>query len=114
MAVMRYCRYRVEMADRYSGYVSVQSRGTIALPIALRRRYHLDEPGAQVELIEREDGIVELRPALPVDAEQRWFWSERWQAMEREADEDVAGGHVEMFESADALLEALKHAATDG
>jgi len=102
------------MADRYSGYVSVQSRGTIALPAALRRRYHLDEPGAQVELIEREDGVVELRPALPVDAEQRWFWSKRWQAMEREADEDIAEGRVEVFESADAFLEALEHAVTDG
>ena len=66
-------------------YVAVQSRGTVALPAALRRRLRLDEPGAQIELIEGDDGRIELRPVLPVPADQAWFWTERWQAMEREA-----------------------------
>jgi bifunctional DNA-binding transcriptional regulator/antitoxin component of YhaV-PrlF toxin-antitoxin module len=77
-----------------SHYVSVQSRGTIALPADLRRRLHLDEPGAQVQIIERDDGSVELQPVLPVAADQAWFWTERWQAMEREADEDIAAGRI--------------------
>ncbi len=47
-------------------YVSVQSRGTIALPPDVRQRYGLDEPGAQVELVEREDGVLELHPHLPM------------------------------------------------
>ena len=74
-----------------SYHVSVQSRGTIALPADLRRRLHLDEPGAQVQIIEHEDGKIELQPMLPIPADQRWFWTERWQAMEREADEDIDG-----------------------
>ena len=88
-------------------YVAVQSRGTIALPADLRRRLHLDEPGAQIEIIERDDGLVELRPLLPVPADQRWFWSDRWQAMEREADEDVAAGRVTVLDGPDALFEHL-------
>lgn len=75
-------------------YVAVQSRGTIALPAGLRRRLHLDEPGAQVAIVEREDGVIELRPALPVAADQRWFWTGRWQAMEREVDAHVEAGRV--------------------
>lgn len=77
-----------------SHYVAIQSRGTIALPASLRRRLHLDEPGAQVEIIEREDGRLELRAVLPVPADQAWFWTERWQRMEREVDEDVAAGRT--------------------
>ncbi len=90
-----------------SHYVSVQSRGTIALPPDLRRRLHLDEPGAQVQIIEHEDGTVELQPVLPVPADQRWFWTERWQAMEREAEEDIAAGRVTRADGVDELFEQL-------
>jgi bifunctional DNA-binding transcriptional regulator/antitoxin component of YhaV-PrlF toxin-antitoxin module len=88
-------------------FVAVQSRGTIALPADLRRRLHLDEPGAQLQIVERDDGTVELRALLPVPADQHWFWSERWQAMEREADEDVAAGRMTVLDGPDALFEHL-------
>jgi bifunctional DNA-binding transcriptional regulator/antitoxin component of YhaV-PrlF toxin-antitoxin module len=93
--------------------VSVQSRGTIALPADLRRRHHLDEPGAQVRIIEREDGSIELQPMLPILADQAWFWTERWQAMEREADEDIATGRVSEPMEIDEFIEHLKQIAND-
>ncbi|MDQ1305113.1 MAG: AbrB family transcriptional regulator, partial [Actinomycetota bacterium] len=34
-------------------FVALQSRGLLALPSALRKKYGLDEPGAQVEITER-------------------------------------------------------------
>ena len=40
------------------------------LPADVRRRLHLDEQGAQLEMTERADGVIELRAALPVPAEQ--------------------------------------------
>jgi len=95
--------------DMKSHFVAVQSRGTIALPPDLRRRMHLDEPGAQVRIVEREDGVVELQPVLPVPADQRWFWTDRWQSMEREVDEHVAAGRVATHEDVDALFEHLDH-----
>jgi AbrB family looped-hinge helix DNA binding protein len=49
-----------------STFVTVQSRGTIAIPPAVRRRLGLDRPGAQLELVERDDGVLELRPNLPM------------------------------------------------
>ena len=89
-------------------YVTIQSRGTLALPVSLRRRLHVDEPGAQIEIIEQDDGRLELRAVLPVPADQRWFWSERWQAMEREVDAHVAAGRVTVVEGPDALFEDLE------
>ena len=77
-----------------STYVTVQGRGTLALPADLRRRYGLDEPGAQVEVVEREDGVIELHPHVPVPAEQAWFWTKRWQEREREVDAHVEAGEV--------------------
>lgn len=88
----------------FHGYVSVQTRGVVALPADVRRRLGLDEAGAQLEITEREDGVLELRPALPVPAEQRWFWQERWQERERQVDEHVSAGDVIVHEDGDALL----------
>jgi bifunctional DNA-binding transcriptional regulator/antitoxin component of YhaV-PrlF toxin-antitoxin module len=96
-----------------SHHVSVQSRGTIALPADLRRRLHLDEPGAQIQIIEHEDGTVELQPMLPIPADQRWFWTKRWQAMEREADEDIAAGRVSHAMEVDEFVERINQISDD-
>lgn len=91
-------------AMTFHGFVAVQARGVVALPADVRRRLHLDESGAQVEITEREDGVLELRPALPVPADQRWFWQDRWQQREKEVDEHVAAGRVTVHDDGDAFL----------
>ena len=62
---------------------------------------------AQVEITERDDGVLELRPSLPIPAEQRWFWTKRQQPREREADDHVAAQRVTVHEDGRALLEPL-------
>ncbi len=89
-----------------ASFVTVQSRGVIAIPTAIRRHFGLDRPGAQVEVIER-DGEIILRPHVPVPSDQAWFWEERWQRMEREADEAITAGRVESFENVDDFLDDL-------
>lgn len=93
------------MAEEHT-FVTVQGRGLIAIPTAIRRHFGLDRPGAQVEVIEREGEIV-LRPHLAVPADQAWFWTDRWQQMEREADDSIAAGRVTVVESVDDLLADL-------
>ncbi len=88
----------------FHGYLGLQSRGLIALPSDLRRRLHLDDPGAQVEVLERDDGVVELRAALPVPADQLWFWTKHWQQREREVDGHVAAGRITVHQNADDFL----------
>ncbi len=92
-------------------HLTVQGRGTLALPAEIRRRYRLDEAGAQVLLVEREDGVFELHPLVAVPARQAWFWSDRWQQMERAADADVAAGRVVMTEGPDEFLAELDSTA---
>lgn len=43
-----------------------------------------------------------------MSAEQRWFWTERWQTMEREADADIAAGRVTQSANLEDLVEALE------
>lgn len=92
----------------YHGYVAIQGRGTVALPAELRRKYRLDEAGAQIELTEREDGVIELRPALPVYVDEMWFWSAGHRAAEREAEADLAAGRHRTFDTAEEFLADLE------
>lgn len=97
----------------FHGYVSVQSRGLVSLPAEVRRRLGLDEPGAQVEITEREDGVLELRPSLPVPADQRWFWTDRWQEREREVDAYVAANAVTVHADGNDFLAHLDQLDTE-
>ena len=87
--------------------LTVQARGTVALPADLRRRLHLDQGDAQIKLIERDDGRIELVPVVAVPADQAWFWTDRWQAMEREADADIGAGRATAVEGVDELIAHL-------
>ena len=87
--------------------LTVQSRGTVALPADLRRRLHLDQADAQIKLIERDDGRIELLPVVAIPADQAWFWTDRWQAMEREANTDIAAERVTVVDGADELIAHL-------
>ena len=77
-------------------------RGTVVLPKEVR----LDVE--YVEVVRRADGVIELRPQIQVDTAQSWFWSERWQQMEHEADADIAVGRVRTYDDADAFLADLE------
>lgn len=92
----------------FHGYIALQGRGVVALPVELRRRLGLDTDGAQMEVTEREDGVIELRPTVPVPADQAWFWAERWQQREREVDQHVAAGTATIYDSAEDFLAALE------
>jgi antitoxin MazE len=87
--------------------LTIQSRGTVALPADLRHRHHLDGPDAQVRLVEHDDGRLELIPVVAIPADQAWFWSDRWQAMEREADADIFAGRVTVVDGVDGILSVL-------
>jgi len=96
------------MLQRMKTYLlTVQSRGTVALPAELRRKLHLDQGDAQIKLIEGDDGRIELLPVVAVRADQAWFWTDRWQTMEREADADIAAGRATVVEGADELIAHL-------
>jgi len=51
---------------------------------------------------------VEMIPVSLIPKDQLWFWTPEWQKMEREADEDIAKGHIKEFASVGDLLKDLK------
>ena len=65
-------------------------------------------------MVERDDGRVELVPVVAIPADQAWFWTDRWQAMEREADADIAAGRVTSVDGIDELVALLDAAPPEG
>ena len=94
-------------------FIALQSRGLLALPSALRKKYGLDEPGAQVEITERDDGVIEIRPHTAIPTPQTWFWQPAWQAREQQVDRHVAAGQVKVHDSAEDFLLHLDQISTD-
>ena len=47
------------------------------------------------------------------DRTHAWFWTERWQRMERESDADIAAGRERLFDDVDALFRNLDGRETE-
>ena len=94
-----------QSTQKKSPPVRMTSRGSVTLPSVIRERLPED---VLFDVVSREDGVIELHPKIAVNPSQAWFYSKRWQQMEREADEDIAAGRVERFEDGEDFLAALE------
>lgn len=83
----------------------VRPKGQITIPEEVRRALRLEE-GDLVE-VAIEDGSIVLRPKRLIEASQAWFWTDAWQAGEREASADIDAGRVTRYQSDDELLRSL-------
>ncbi|MFD6417564.1 AbrB/MazE/SpoVT family DNA-binding domain-containing protein [Streptomyces sp. NPDC060194] len=83
----------------------LREKGQLTLPSEIRRALHI-EPGDDVEFVVREGQVI-LRGLTSVPADQAWFWTEEWQAGEREASEQIARGEGTVHGSAEEMFAAL-------
>jgi AbrB family looped-hinge helix DNA binding protein len=86
--------------------LQIRSNGQITLPASVRREANLQE-GDALEVVVEEDGSLHLIPKVVVNRTQAYFWTERWQAGEREAQADIEAGHLHRFEDIDEALDFL-------
>ena len=78
----------------------------MTIPAAVREAARIEE-GDPIEVEVVADGIL-LRPMKVIDATQAWFWTPEWQEGERQADEDLAAGRFDRYESDEEFLAALR------
>lgn len=50
---------------------------------------------------------IESKRRIRIDPTQTWFWTDEWQAGEREADRQIEAGETKHFDSIDELLDDL-------
>ncbi|OGB87226.1 hypothetical protein A3H38_01375 [candidate division WOR-1 bacterium RIFCSPLOWO2_02_FULL_46_20] len=69
-------------------------------------------PKADIRELRNFVVFLEMKNILPqIDTSQAYFWSKKWQKMEKEVDKDKKAGRVVGTGKARDLLKALKRAA---
>ena len=86
--------------------VKIGPKHQITIPADIFKKLSLDT-GDFLE-VEAGDGAIVLMPRKLVPRDQAWFWTKRWQAMERTAQADLENGHVTEAPSMKELLRKLK------
>ena len=84
----------------------LRSKGQLTIPPDVRAAARLEE-GDPVEIEVTAEGIL-LRPKKMIDSAQAWFWTEAWQAGEREASEDIAAGRTEVHKTPEDFIGSLE------
>lgn len=85
---------------------TLRRKGQLTLPADVRAALHIDD-GDEVEFEIVEPGVVIMRGLKMIPADQAWFWSESWQAGEREASTDVARGRTTVHKTAEDMFNHL-------
>ncbi|MBL7163712.1 MAG: AbrB/MazE/SpoVT family DNA-binding domain-containing protein [Anaerolineales bacterium] len=85
----------------------LREKGQVTLPKEVRAALDLHEGDDLVFRI-NEKGELMIERVLTVPQDQAWFWSERWQKMEQEAQADIEAGRVSRYEGVDGAIEALE------
>jgi len=86
------------MAERTFYKSRLRKKGQITVPTEIRNALGAEE-GDDLLFSADELGRVIVMRAQVIAPEQAWFWSERWQRMEHQAQADIDAGRVKTFES---------------
>jgi AbrB family looped-hinge helix DNA binding protein len=78
-----------------SELIQVRKKAQVTLPQSVRQELGIEE-GDFLDIQVRSGEIV-LKVKKLVDKEQAWFWTNRWQQGEKEAEEDIRTGRVHNF-----------------
>jgi antitoxin MazE len=84
----------------------LRNRSQITLPSEIIKILKLQK-GDNLDVVVDDDKII-IKPVLEIDRSQAWFWSKEWQAMEKEADEDIKHGRVQQAKNVKELIEKLE------
>jgi AbrB family looped-hinge helix DNA binding protein len=87
--------------------VRVLRNGVIQIPKEVREEVGIEE-GDYIDMKINGKDTITIHIKDLVDEDDSWYWSEGWQQMEREADEDIKAGRIKTFENIQDLIRELK------
>lgn len=86
--------------------ISVRKKGQITLPLSMRTKLGIKEESIVMAKI--VDDTIVLVPQETVDRGQAWFWKDRWQKLEAEAERDISVGRTKTFDSVEDLFHEIE------
>jgi AbrB family looped-hinge helix DNA binding protein len=91
------------MSDHAYYRTRLRAKGQATIPGEVRELLNVRE-GDDLAFYVDERGKVVVTHLQTVPPDQAWFWTERWQKMEREAQEDINAGRVQQFDNVDEMI----------
>jgi len=88
----------------------LRAKGQVTLPGEIRELLGLSEGDDLLFFID-EKGRVVIERGRVIPPDQAWFWTERWQRLEREAQADIDAGRVNRYANVEKAVEALERNA---
>ena len=85
--------------------IQVRKKAQLTLPLSVRQKLGVEE-GDYLD-VQVKNGEIVLKVKKLVDKDQAWFWTERWQQGEKEAEEDIHAGRVRSFPDATSAVTHL-------
>ena len=98
------------MAEKPFFKSRLRNKGQITVPTEIRSVLGAEE-GDELLFYADEQGRVIVSRALVIPPDQAWFWSQRWQRLERQAQADIDADEVVTFDSVDEALAFLDQGA---
>lgn len=81
-------------------------KGQITVPTEIRIILGAEE-GDELIFLADESGRVYLEKVNIIPPEQAWFWSDRWQRMEKEVQADLRENKIRRYDSTEEALNFL-------
>ena len=85
----------------------LRARGQVTLPPEVREFLNVEDGDDLVFRID-ENGKVVVDRVQIIPPDQAWFWTERWQQLEQQAQADIDAGHVRRYATVDEALADLE------
>jgi len=90
----------------------LRNKGQVTVPQEIRTLLGVEE-GDDLLFYTDNAGRVVVSRAQIIDPGQAWFWSDRWQRMEQEAQADLEAGRIVEYASIAEALAALDEIPAD-
>jgi len=90
----------------------LRNKGQVTVPQEIRTLLGAEE-GDDLLFYTDQAGRVVVSRSQIVDPEQAWFWSDRWQLMEHEAQADLDAGRIVEYTNIAEALAALDEIPAD-
>lgn len=94
------------MTDHIYYRTRLRAKGQVTIPGEVRERLNLHE-GDDLAFYIDEKGKVVVTRLQTIPPDQAWFWTERWQKMEHEAQDDIDAGRVQLFDNVEDMISWL-------
>lgn len=84
----------------------IRKNHQITLPKKIMKEYHISE-GDSIEFVKKGDVFV-IEPRKTIDPRQGWYWTKKWQAEMKEAEDDIKAGNISSFDTMEDMIKGLK------